>query len=310
MVRPDLGQTRSSLSRFADPQASSTADLAWSRQAPLPHLTEAAQQQASASPERPPRHAALPDAPASSPDLHYFPVSLPRMFGYLTAPQELLTSYVEVPEIETVGVTKRGKRKVMPVEVRSFPENLRFKVADWPNEEIDLDRRGYDVIFACVPSSPCPTRSLRKTLISSFASCSLSVTKWIHLNSLNEGLLLFFTRCFETLLPGGRLILEPQPFSTYSKSARTSDQLKANLDKLRDGKGEERGWRSEDGDFEKILLDKIGFERKESLGETGKDGELHLIYRRSLSCVLMTILDRAGFRRPMEVYYKRGGSWL
>jgi 7SK snRNA methylphosphate capping enzyme len=72
------------------------------------------------------------------------------MFGYLPAPSHHLTSYHEVPEIETVGVTRRGKRKVMPVEVRTFPENLRFKTADWVNEETDYDKRGYDVIVACV----------------------------------------------------------------------------------------------------------------------------------------------------------------
>lgn len=70
------------------------------------------------------------------------------MFGYLPAPASLLTSYHEVPEIETVGVIRKGKRKLMPVEVRTFPENLRFRVADWPQEEIDYDKRGYDVICA------------------------------------------------------------------------------------------------------------------------------------------------------------------
>lgn len=73
---------------------------------------------------------------------------MPRMFGSLPAPKDALTTYVELPEIETVGVTRRGKRKVMPVEVRRFPENLRFKHADWVNEEIEYDKRGYNVITA------------------------------------------------------------------------------------------------------------------------------------------------------------------
>lgn len=73
---------------------------------------------------------------------------MPRMFGYLPAPKEALTTFVEVPEIETVGVIRKGKRKVMPVEVRRFPENLRFKRADWVNEEIEYDQRGYEVILA------------------------------------------------------------------------------------------------------------------------------------------------------------------
>jgi 7SK snRNA methylphosphate capping enzyme len=99
-----------------------------------------------------------------------------------------------------------------------------------------------------------------------------SVTKWIHLNGLNAGLLTFFARAFSCLRPGGLLILEPQPFSTYNKAAKFSDELKANYNALRDGERVARGWRDEEGDFERVLLKEVGFERKESLGDTGIKG--------------------------------------
>lgn len=127
-------------------------------------------------------------------------------------------------------------------------------------------------------SSSAPSRSplLRRR--------RFSVTKWIHLHTLNAGLIHFFTRLYKSLLPGGRLVLEPQPYSTYAKSARLSDELKANHDKLK----AEGPLKPEDGDFERVLLEEIGFDRVEKRGETGEKG----------------------FRRQVEVYYKREGSWL
>lgn len=63
-------------------------------------------------------------------------------------------------------------------------------------------------------------------------------------------------------------MLEPQPFSSYGKSVRFSDKLKDNYAQLlKDGP-----WKDEDGDFERVLLEEIGFERREKLGATGRDG--------------------------------------
>ncbi|KAI5476739.1 hypothetical protein MNV49_007329 [Pseudohyphozyma bogoriensis] len=246
-------------------QCRRTVELAWSRQEPLESVHFAAKSLQTR--DRPPHERAPspPPAPTEPPKGDYFPLAFPRMFGYLpTPPKDAVTTYQRVAEEDTKGVLREGKKRVMPTEVVSFPENIKFRPADWPNETIYEDSKGYDVIIA------------------------FSVTKWIHLHTLNAGLLQFFTRCFETLLPGGRLILEVQPFSTYAKSAKQFDELKANFVKLRDGEGEDRGWRDEDGDFEKVLLETIGFESVRSLGETGKQG----------------------FRRPVVVYTKPGGSWV
>lgn len=139
----------------------------------------------------------------------------------------------------------------------------------------------------------------------------LSVTKWIHLHNLNAGLLHFFTRVFRCLLPGGIFILEPQPFSTYAKSAKLSPELKANYERLRDGAegvDEDKGWRAENGDFDKVLLEQIGFARKERLGETGEKGKFEDLFI-NISA-LLTCYPRPGFRRPVDVYFKREGSWL
>ncbi|SCZ97263.1 BZ3500_MvSof-1268-A1-R1_Chr4-2g07095 [Microbotryum saponariae] len=247
-----------------------TVDLAWSRQSPLAGLIEKASEH-----HLIPNHSNRP-APPAKPDPRHFPLSMPRMLGFLPVPRDHLIEWVEQSVEHLSGAARgrgqeqeddgrRGKRRKMapPKEVRTFPTNVRFRTADWPVDGADEDRKGYDTILA------------------------FSVTKWIHLHTLNSGLLAFFTRCYNALLPGGRLILEPQPFSSYAPSARYVDELKANLQLMKE-EGEFRGWRAEDGDFEKVLLGQIGFERVDKLGDTSKDG----------------------FRRPIEVYVKSGGSWL
>ncbi|CBJ29762.1 conserved unknown protein [Ectocarpus siliculosus] len=50
--------------------------------------------------------------------------------------------------------------------------------------------------------------------------CLFSVVKWMHINGGDEALRGVFRKTYSLLRPGGRLILEPQPWKTYRKSAR------------------------------------------------------------------------------------------
>ena len=49
---------------------------------------------------------------------------------------------------------------------------------------------------------------------------ALSLTKWIHLNWGDAGIKRFFRRIYNHLRPGGRLVLEPQPFGSYAKKKK------------------------------------------------------------------------------------------
>lgn len=49
---------------------------------------------------------------------------------------------------------------------------------------------------------------------------ALSLSKWVHLNWGDEGIKRFFQKVYAHLRPGGRFVLEPQPFSSYSKKKK------------------------------------------------------------------------------------------
>lgn len=136
------------------------ARIAWSAQTPLASITEAAQAERERaryhrrrSPSRSPSPVDGSEAMLPSPG--HFPKALSRMFGYIpTAPSDkLLTQYIKPTEQESKERAQRsGGRKsrgsVMPRKVCLFPQNLRFKKADWVNTEITSDKRGYDCILA------------------------------------------------------------------------------------------------------------------------------------------------------------------
>ncbi|KAL8501787.1 hypothetical protein ACS0TY_021053 [Phlomoides rotata] len=51
----------------------------------------------------------------------------------------------------------------------------------------------------------------------------LSVSKWIHLNWGDDGLITLFSKVWMLLQPGGIFILEPQPWSSYHSNRLVSD---------------------------------------------------------------------------------------
>ncbi|XP_010442596.1 PREDICTED: probable RNA methyltransferase At5g51130 [Camelina sativa] len=83
----------------------------------------------------------------------------------------------------------------------------------------------------------------------------LSVTKWVHLNWGDDGLITLFSKIWRLLQPGGIFIMEPQPWKSYENNRRVSETTAMNYRKivLRPDR------------FQEILLDKIGFRTVEDL---------------------------------------------
>eukprot|EP00727_Mastigamoeba_balamuthi_P013518 m51a1_g879 putative 7sk snrna methylphosphate capping enzyme (309) ;mRNA; f:884496-885632 len=101
----------------------------------------------------------------------------------------------------------------------------------------------------------------------------MSVTKWIHLNFGDAGIRRMFRKMFELLRPGGLLILEPQPFSSYKHKAKQYRELKAKYSQLE----------LRPRDFADILTSQVGFSRVDVLH--------------------MPPVDK-GFDRPVFAYWK------
>ncbi|KAL1230775.1 7SK snRNA methylphosphate capping enzyme [Trichinella spiralis] len=83
-----------------------------------------------------------------------------------------------------------------PKFTKKFPENVFFRQMNYvlsSDAFLEYEKAEYDTVMA------------------------FSITKWIHLNWGDEGLKRFFKRVYLNLKPGGRLLLEPQAFSSYAK---------------------------------------------------------------------------------------------
>ncbi|KAK3003424.1 hypothetical protein RJ639_018689 [Escallonia herrerae] len=82
-----------------------------------------------------------------------------------------------------------------------------------------------------------------------------SVTKWIHLNWGDDGLITLFSKIWRLLQPGGVFILEPQPWISYKKNHQVSEIASHNYFNIK----------LHPECFQDILLDKIGFRTVENI---------------------------------------------
>ncbi|XP_037126274.1 7SK snRNA methylphosphate capping enzyme isoform X2 [Syngnathus acus] len=134
-----------------------------------------------------------------------------------------------------------------------FPANVSFIKANYvlQNDNLLLTQRPeYDVILC------------------------LSVTKWVHLNWGDSGLKRLFKRVYRHLHPGGIFILEPQPWQSYIKRKKLTDNINRNFNSIH----------LKPDQFSSYLTNEVGFTSCEFLGTP-----------KSLA---------RGFQRPIYLFHK------
>ncbi|XP_050960990.1 7SK snRNA methylphosphate capping enzyme [Labeo rohita] len=138
---------------------------------------------------------------------------------------------------------------IMPHVPGVFPSNIHFLKGDYvpdSDEAVASQCAEYDVILC------------------------LSLTKWVHLNYGDAGIQRLFRRIYRHLSPGGVLILEPQPWSSYSRRKRLTEVTYRNY----------RSIRLKPDQFSSFLTTDVGFSSYELIGtpRSGPNGLQRSIY--------------------------------
>lgn len=100
---------------------------------------------------------------------------------------------------------------------------------------VDIDPWLIEQAKAAYPDGPCTfenfdfvdTAAYTGTALGTFdAVLLLSVTKWVHLNNGDAGMLALFAHIYSILNEAGYLIVEPQPMSNYQRASKKNKELR------------------------------------------------------------------------------------
>lgn len=135
---------------------------------------------------------------------------------------------------------------LLPPSSSTFPHNVTFVQGDYvAQREVWPGRGQYDIILC------------------------LGVAKWVQLQSGDVGVARLFRRAYQSLSPGGLLVLEAQPWSSYSHSKRASGNTFRQY----------RSLRLRPEQFTSFLTDNVGFSSYRLLTQTGNHRPVYLFHK-------------------------------
>ncbi|CAJ0606527.1 unnamed protein product [Cylicocyclus nassatus] len=207
----------------------------------------------------------------------FLTLSIAKDFG----PRRILG--IDIDE-HLIGVARKNIRHYCDQDIEfigKFPASFCTNFGPIANHSLSFSTKFPDNVWFRKENYVLENDELLETVQEEFdVILALSITKWIHLNFGDDGLRRFFRRAYNQLLPGGRFIVEPQPFASYRKRSKMTERLKANYAAIE--------FKPED--FEMYLIETVGFESVEHLGAPCAKSK--------------------GFERPIDVYLKKPPRFL
>lgn len=100
---------------------------------------------------------------------------------------------------------------------------------------VDIDPWLVEQAKAAYPDGPCTFEHFDFVDASAYTGTALgtfdvvlllSVTKWVHLNNGDAGMLALFAHIHGVLNEGGHLVVEPQPLSNYARASKKNKELR------------------------------------------------------------------------------------
>ncbi|KAI0130062.1 Bicoid-interacting protein 3-domain-containing protein [Xylariales sp. AK1849] len=100
---------------------------------------------------------------------------------------------------------------------------------------VDIDPWLIEQAKAAYPDGPCTFEHFDFVDATAYTGTALgkfdvvlllSVTKWVHLNNGDEGMLALFAHIHSILNTAGHLIVEPQPMSNYQRASKKNKELR------------------------------------------------------------------------------------